>query len=426
MFLSKDGNLIVARSDLTIWENKMNYFNNYETRLRINEKGHFIQEAKRIFNESIDYRSNEWTTVWSSSPVNHNVTIGISYHIGNSYVLILSDTGVLNLFDAVGALIWCTDIDCKHQFGYQFPEVYLIPTNFITPEVKTDKHNTINTNVSSSSIPYLMSLDYRKQCSSMNSNRAMFSKNNRFKLILENSGNLIIKDGTRTMWESVSGYIEHAVNPYKLILTPSCDLIILSSNGYIVWISLFKYENATGPCKLVLLNEGRLVVTDRNKTEVWQSWPSSNSSGLTILEPIEYRYIPCNGKKPKNIKYLQSEGNNSFLSVNENLISKNGIWDLIFQSHKLVLRKLNTFRFLIAKSINAIDKLVLENNGNITLKDVKNETIWAICFMKTELIDDNKPFTLELSNKGNLFIKNKFNQTIYDFDESKKFIKLTS
>ena len=193
-----------------------------------------------------------------------------------------------------------------------------------------------------------------------------------------------------------------------------------------MWISLFKYENATGPCKLVLLNEGRLVVTDRNKTEVWQSWPSSNSSGLTILEPIEYRYIPCNGKKPKNIKYLQSEGNNSFLSVNENLISKNGIWDLIFQSHKLVLRKLNTFRFLIAKSINKIDKLVLENNGNITLKDVKNETIWAICFMKTELIDDNKPFTLELSNKGNLFIKNKFNQTIYDFDESKKFIKLTS
>ena len=86
---------------------------------------------------------------------------------------------------------------------------------------------------------------------------------------------------------------------------------------------------------------------------------------------------------------------------------------------------MNTFRFIIVKSIDKIDKLVLENNGNIILKDVKNKTVWQTSFIRSELVDDNKPFTLELSNKGNLFIKNKLNEIIYNFDE-KKFIKLTS
>ena len=78
-------------------------------RVRINEKGHFIQEAQNIFFLA-DYRQDEWITVWSTAPINQNVTIGIPTLNGKSYVLVLSDSGALNLYDAVGAIIWCSDI----------------------------------------------------------------------------------------------------------------------------------------------------------------------------------------------------------------------------------------------------------------------------------------------------------------------------
>jgi hypothetical protein len=105
----RDGNVAIKNFEKIIWQNEMNnnYFN--KSRIRINEKGHLIQEAQNIF--SVDnYRKDEWITVWSSAPINHNVTIGIPNKNGKSYVLVLSDSGVLNLYDAVGAIIWCSDI----------------------------------------------------------------------------------------------------------------------------------------------------------------------------------------------------------------------------------------------------------------------------------------------------------------------------
>lgn len=65
--------------------------------------------------------------------------------------------------------------------------------------------------------------------------------------------------------ESVSGFIEHAVSPFKLFLAPSCHIFIVSANGYLVWASILKYNNSIGPCRLKLLDEGRLVVTDNSK-----------------------------------------------------------------------------------------------------------------------------------------------------------------
>lgn len=105
LILSSDGNLILKNLDRIIWQNEMNYFN--KSRIRITEKGHLIQEAKNFF--SVDFRRDEWTTVWSTQPVNHNVTVDIPYLNGKTYVLVLSDTGVLNLYDAAGAIIWCSD-----------------------------------------------------------------------------------------------------------------------------------------------------------------------------------------------------------------------------------------------------------------------------------------------------------------------------
>ena len=154
-----DGNLEIRNFEKIIWQNEMNNFSFKKSRIRINEKGHLIQEAQNIFESFVgDYRKDEWITVWSSAPINHNVTIGISNMNHKSYVLVLSDSGVLNLYDAVGAIIWCSDIGCQHRQGYKFPEVYLVPTLFLTPE-EENAHNSINKLIINSNLTLFRSMD---------------------------------------------------------------------------------------------------------------------------------------------------------------------------------------------------------------------------------------------------------------------------
>ena len=138
--IDPNGELTVKQGEQKIWSNNMGIFNT-ETkstnnkkseliRVRINEKGHLIEEVKghllfSNFNKN-KYRKNEWVVVWSSAPIHHNVTIGIFKTPDNhkSYRMVLEESGNLMLYDAVGALIWCTASKCNHRFGYQFPEVY--------------------------------------------------------------------------------------------------------------------------------------------------------------------------------------------------------------------------------------------------------------------------------------------------------------
>jgi len=158
------------------------------------------------------------------------------------------------------------------------------------------------------------------------SNQALVSKNGRFKLILEDSGNLVIKD-YRTMWESISEFVPHAVGPFKLILSPIGNLVVVSSNEYIVWNSRVStsFNNAVRPFTMTLLDEGRLVVTNMVGKEVWESWPMRDMSfGLTYFRPLEYRYVPCHGNVLQSRKALTTYPNN-----------------ILFNSHKLISEKWN-------------------------------------------------------------------------------------
>ena len=258
-----------------------------------------------------DYRRGEWITVWSSAPINHNVTIGTPFDNGKSYVLVLSDTGVLNMYDSVGALIWCTDKDCQHKFGYKFPEVYLLPilskeSDFSTP-FEDNSHNSISSMFQN--IDNLVTKLYSMSselCTGLPSNKAVIvSPNLRYKLYLEESGNLILKDGTRTMWESVSVNMPYAVGPYELLLAPSGNFLIRSKNGYIIWISVLKNKTVDSNYRLELLDDGRLVVLDDANIEVWESSPLREMSyGITFYRPVEYKFVPCHGKPFVNIKNL--------------------------------------------------------------------------------------------------------------------------
>lgn len=141
-----------------------------------------------------------------------------------------------------------------------------------------NNHNSINSSINRTDFTSFKSMDTYNGCTRLNSNEAIVSENERFKLILENSGNLIIKDDVRTMWESVSGFIPHTIRPYYLHLTPMCQLRITSKNEFVVWKSVGQSE--VGGCYIDFddLNEGRLVVRDGNHDEVWQSWPTKNNN----------------------------------------------------------------------------------------------------------------------------------------------------
>jgi hypothetical protein len=418
--LQNNGNLALYHHRILIWQNHMVFFKYHDVRVRINEKGHLVQEALNIFEKtqtpSGNYRENEWITVWSSASINHNVTIGIPNINNKVYKLIVSDSGSLNLYDSVGALIWCTSKNCNHRSGYKFPEVYLLPTVFITPK-DSDRHNSIDARVEFLDSNSLMSIDANCD-SSLMSNQALVSNNQRFKLILEDSGNLVIKDSYRTMWESVSGFVPHAVGPFKLILSPSGMLIVISSNDYIVWNSWvsISLNNATKPFTMTILDEGRLVITDMLGREVWESWPVRDMSfGLTFFRPVEYRYVPCHGNGLQSKKELTTYSNNMLLN-SDKLISKNGIWDLRIKNEKLVIYKLNVENKIVidysTMELNntKIDRLTLGTRGEWILWSKKNEKLY-----QSEMRDhvDESTFQMVLDDKnGTIKILNKFNENI--------------
>lgn len=299
--LLNDGNLVLKQFDKIVWENGMGFFEKYKhLRLRINEKGHLIEEVQNLFKNADDnYRRNEWITVWSSAPLNHNVTIGVPGLQGKreGYKLILDDYGDLSLYDSFEVMIWTATKTNRHFKGYKFPEIYLLPTNFETPKDK-DEHNSIESSVVLLDQNKLMSLD--RDCKNeLKQNQGLQSPNKRFKLIMRQNGNLIIKDGFRTMWQTSTKGLPYAKAPYKLVINPTGNIMILDANSNVLWASvinkMIRYEkNVTGPFTLELLNQGKLVLRDKFNQTIWDSWPTSfNSIGSVFFIRMNYYYDKC-------------------------------------------------------------------------------------------------------------------------------------
>ncbi len=268
--------------------------------------------------------------------------------------------------------------------------------------------------------------------SSLLSNQALVSENQRFKLILEESGNLVLKDNYRTMWESISGFIPHAIGPYKLILAPTGNLIIRSSNDFIIWNSIpYISQKRASPFKMTVQDEGRIAVTDNNGIEVWESWPVRNMSfANTFFERLEYRYVPCHGKGLKSRNELNATVNT--LLENEKLISKNGVWDLRIIKDTLAIYKLNVMqkKFSLGEPISSfLDGI--ENNkdikqtgildiGRLTLSELGEITVWSktqdiLYETKVKGRFNEKPFKMVLNVKdGSIQVLNKDNLNILE------------
>jgi hypothetical protein len=339
----------------------------------------------------------------SSVPIHQNVTIGIFKSPDNqkSYKLVLEDSGDLNLYDAIGALIWCgVDPKCKHRFGYKFPEMYLVPINIITPWVENDRHNSISSLIKKVNITSLHSLD--SNCNStLFNNQAIVSPNGRFKLVLEYSGNLIIKDNYRTMWESASGFLPYAEAPMQLVLSATGNLLILDKNMLIVWSSVNDFLNASNPFKMELLDTGVLTVSDKNKLVVWESSPIRNLSfGNTFFIKMKYRFKKCHLDDPerqKVVKELKSNGRNS-LENGERLESENGTYFLEIKEYLIYVNKIKT-------NVNTTSIIISDNGDLIIFNNLKPS--W-----KSNSRGPNSIYTVFLSESGVLYIKNLRNNFI--------------
>ena len=94
------------------------------------------------------------------------------------------------------------------------------------------------------------------------------------------------------------------------------------------------------------LDNGRLVVKDDKNLEIWQSWPTQNNNlGITFNRPVQYRYVPCDGKPYRNKQILLI---NTQFNASQSLISQDTLWDFAFTKQKLVVRHLvSSFQMLL-------------------------------------------------------------------------------
>ena len=230
------------------------------TRLWVNEMGHLLLQVDNMFNngtmspynitridpiteiESIE----KYITVWSNVPKDMKYQIGIK---GSGYTFMLQEfingprTWNLILYDGGGSKVWCaTNSHCdKGGSGeYKFPLNYILPTDFPTAAgVVSDPHNYLNPKFTLTAYNSSIADSENTMCITiLTSGKGITSPNGRFKLILDFSGNLLIKDSTRTMWESTTANLAFATPPYSLKLNEYGQLYILDSWNTIIFSTL--------------------------------------------------------------------------------------------------------------------------------------------------------------------------------------------
>lgn len=286
--LTSEGDLVLDKFGTRIWSAGLNKYltpANFP-RARINEKGHLIVEAKNFFAKGINYRKDEYLTVWSTAPIHQNFTIGVPRNLmdyTDQYKLVLHDSGQLAMYDAVGVQIWCALSNqagsCKHGNGYIFPEDYLVPTAFVSnntaispfdPHAQMDPRYTLRKGV-------IESISY--DCASaLKSGEGIVSNNGRFALVLTDGGSLEFKDAGRTMWSSYSNNVNHTLGPYQLNLDNDGLMMIRDSQQYVTWVSNNTVLSGSYPYKINVLDEGRFTVTNNRSAVEWESWPMNNMS----------------------------------------------------------------------------------------------------------------------------------------------------
>jgi hypothetical protein len=324
--MDASGSLVVKRGDVRVWESGATPFvarpalNKYAHRARINMRGHLVIESQNIWSGvKPSYSPNTWVQTWSTQPIYQNYTVGTPRRADSpvdNYMLVLDDNGRLSLYDAAYVKIWCTfdngNTPCRNSKGYKYQEEYLVPLDLETPEDPSgwgevkDPHNSLlfNTRLlkEKSSI-----VSQDTQCSdALNSGEALVSPNGRYKVALYPDGNLVIKDGYRTMWSAYVANFPNTTAPYQLILTADGELVARDSTRRWYWLGKNAEEVLIpGPYQASILDTGEFLVTGKDGARVWSAWPHSGINlGRRVYADFRACYKPCGECPPETTTTL--------------------------------------------------------------------------------------------------------------------------
>ncbi|KAJ3268381.1 hypothetical protein HDV01_003075 [Terramyces sp. JEL0728] len=185
--------------------------------------------------------------IWSSvSDNNRDYRIGVP-NANNRYKLVLeltgengsSDSAELKLFDGHDIMIW-SNVQSKNKYGFMYPTNSRWST--LRPELQqknqpgqVDPHNTLPDGIT------VIGNNLNTSCTSkMYSGQAIQSDDGRFTLYLDHTGNLVLYDFSRVMWQSFTANAWFSKGPYSININDELNLVIKDSQNYAVWKSVAK------------------------------------------------------------------------------------------------------------------------------------------------------------------------------------------
>ena len=184
------------------------------------------------------------------------------------------------------------------------PKKYIYPLNFNTNLNINKKINEIDYSDLRVVIEPTIKDEYtdriKMDCSvTLNQNMTLKSKNGKYKLYVQKSSNMVIKEDSRTMWSSMTANIELFEGPYHLAFSPIGEFILRDKNNYSIWQSLnalaFANNDKIDKSMTFYLsssNERELFVEDEEGTMYKSNWDVRLlSKHLRYVNPIIYEIL---------------------------------------------------------------------------------------------------------------------------------------
>ncbi|KAJ3307922.1 hypothetical protein HDU76_004264 [Blyttiomyces sp. JEL0837] len=369
-------------------------YNNGSSRLLIDDMGHILIQVDNMFNNVgvtpynyTYYDSNtrqtitdKFVTVWSNVPKHMMYQVGVK-KAGYTFVLeefpaTPGQNWNLVLYDGGGSKVWCaTSVNCNWagSTGYRFPRNYLLPTDYPTDAVEQVQDG-------------------------------ITSHNGRFKLILDWSGNLIFKDGVRTMWETLSSNLSFAQPPYTLALSNRGSLYVSDKWGGLI-VNTILENNIVRNSVLNITDQGELQVFGFDGRQLWTSYDLINpgmSGWRTWNDRKTFCYPGCRTclpKQPTTITRLYSNGSDftpfaGYLKAGQSLLPVSGSDSLIVTNTSIYIGNCPVFETDSSKLVQGMI-LSISGTGRLSYIDANSTTaLWQIGTFYTGV----EPFTLTVED----------------------------
>ncbi|KAJ3188112.1 hypothetical protein HK101_009195 [Irineochytrium annulatum] len=280
-----NSNLYLLHFDTVVWQTGIT--NTYTAnRFSITADGHLIQEAQGVYVNDLD----AWSVVWSSLPIHLDYPVGVYGRDG--YTLYLQNNGELELLDGAQAKIWSSKLS-NLSLGFKYPVNSLWPSVYATePNAirQSDPHNAPAPNLTylAPGAPVTRSCDGPP----LSQDTAIVSPNGRFTLALRRTGNLVLKDRGRTMWESGTADLWYAAPPYAASFSAQGGFQVRDAGSHVLWETAAPGSERSSA--LQVTDDGDVAVVAADGSVVWSLRGDGGAPTVWTISRQPYRQCdPC-------------------------------------------------------------------------------------------------------------------------------------